>query len=165
MGLLDIDPGLIIWTIVTFVVLLFVLRAVAWKPILAMIDEREESIQSSLEEAEQARQEAEETLKEYEQKLDEARKEGREIIAESKESAEKIKSEIVSEAEKQKRQMVEQARKEIDAEREKAIQDIKSSVADIAIAAASKIINKQLSVEAHKEIIEQSLQQFKGKQN
>ncbi len=159
---MQIDPGMIIWTIITFIVLLLILRKVAWKPILAMIDEREENIQSSLSEAEQARQQADEMLKEYQQKLDEARREGREIIAESKESAEKIKSEIISEAENQKRQIVEQAREEIEAEREKAIQEIRTSVADIAIAAASKIIHKQLSVEAHREIIEQSLQQFKG---
>jgi len=161
MGLLDIDPGLIIWTLVTFIVLLILLRKSAWKPILAMIDEREETVRKSLEQAEEARVEAEAKMEEYQQKLKEARKEARQIIEESKDSAEKIKSEIVSEAEQQKKKMIDEARTQIEAEREKAMHDIQDSVAEIAISAASKIINQQLSAETHMDIIERSLNQFK----
>ncbi|MBS1271295.1 MAG: ATP synthase subunit b [Candidatus Marinimicrobia bacterium] len=161
MGLLDIDPGLIIWTLVTFIILLILLRKTAWKPILAMIDEREETVRKSLEEAEQAREEAEEAMREYKDKLKEARIGAREIIDESKDSAEKIKKEIIDEAEQQKKKMIAEARDQIETEREKAMQDIKDSVADIAIAAASRIINEQLNAEQHMDIIDRSLQQFR----
>ncbi len=162
MGLLSVDPGLIIWTIITFVILLFLLRKVAWKPILTMIDERERTIRTSLDQAEQARSEAEEKLRAYEQRLAEARKESRRIIAEGKESAEKIRDDIVAEAQNQKQGMLQDARKQIEAEREKAIQDIKDSVANIAISAASKIIGRQLDDQAHVDIIERSLRGMGG---
>lgn len=162
MGLLSVDPGLIIWTIITFVILLFLLRKVAWKPILTMIDERESTIRDSLDQAEQARNEAEEKLQAYEQRLAEARKESRQIIAEGKESAEKIRDEIITEAQNQKQNMLADARRQIEAEREKAIQDIRDSVANIAIRAASKIIGRQLDEQAHVDIIERSLQDMEG---
>jgi len=161
MGLLDIDPGLIIWTIITFVILLVLLRRVAWKPILAMIDERERTIQESLERADEAREEAEETLEQYRKQLAEARAEARDIINESKESGEKIKQDIIAEAENQKRKMIEDARNQIEAEREKAVREIQDSVADVAMAAASRILQKELSEEAHSRIIQDSLEQFK----
>ena len=161
MGLLDIDPGLIIWTLVTFIILLVLLRKTAWKPILAMIDEREETVRKSLEEAEQARADAEAAMEEYQEKLKDARREARQIIEEGRESAEKIKREIVEEGEAQQRKLIDEARTQIEAEREKATQDIKESVADIAIAAASKIINQQLNAETHMDIIDRSLKQFK----
>ncbi len=163
MGLLDIDPGMIIWTVVTFLLLLFVLRKTAWKPILAMIDEREKTVQESLEKAEHARQDAEEKMQEYQEKLAEARREAREIINEGKESAEKIKTEIIDEAENQKQKMIEDAREQIEAERDRAVQDIKDSVADIAVAAAAKILQKKVTADAHMDIIERSLQDFGSK--
>ncbi|HKJ68014.1 MAG TPA: F0F1 ATP synthase subunit B [bacterium] len=162
MGLLSVDPGLIIWTIITFVILLFLLRKVAWKPILTMIDERERTIRDSLDQAEQARNEAEEKLRAYEQRLAEARKEARNIIAEGKESAEKIRDDIVKEAQEQQQHMLDDARRQINAEREKAIQEIRESVANIAISAASKIIGRQLDEQAHVDIIERSLQDMGG---
>jgi len=164
MGLLNVDPGLIIWTIITFLILLIILRKVAWKPILAMIDERETTIRQSLEDAEQAREEAEKKMQEYEERLSEARKESRRIIAEGKESAEKIRDDIIAEAQSQKQQMIDDARSQIDAERKKAVQDIRDSVADIAISAASKILQRQLDEKAHVDIIERSLQDMGGDQ-
>lgn len=161
MGLLNIDPGLIIWTIFIFLILLVLLRRFAWKPILAMIDERESAIQDSLERAEQAQAEAEERLQQYEQRLAEARREAREILNESRESGEKIRDEIVSEAQSQKQKMIEDAREQIEAEREKTVRELRDTVADVAISAASRILNRELSPEKHAEIIEQSLEQFK----
>ncbi|MEJ2050261.1 MAG: F0F1 ATP synthase subunit B [Calditrichota bacterium] len=158
MGLINIDPGTIIWTIITFLILLLILRKVAWNPILAMIDEREGTIRESLEEAEQARTDAEKTMREYEARLSEARKEAHRIIGEGKSAAEKIKDEIVAEARHQKQGMIEDARTQIEAERKKAIQDLRDSVATIAISAASKIIDRQLDAQTHQDIIERSLQ-------
>ncbi|MBD3276080.1 MAG: F0F1 ATP synthase subunit B [Candidatus Marinimicrobia bacterium] len=163
MGLLDIDPGMIIWTIITFVLLIVLLRKTAWKPILAVIDEREKTIQESLEQAEKAQQEAEQKMQEYQEKLAEARREAREIINEGKDSAEKIKAEIIEEAETQKKKMIDDARDQISAERDQAMRDIKDSVSDIAISAASKILQKQVSADAHMDIIERSMQDFGSK--
>jgi len=164
MGLLNIDPGLVIWTIVTFVILLWVLKKFAWKPILSMIEERETTIRASLDEAEKAQAQAEATMQEYQKKLEEARKEAREIISEGKDSAEKIKSEIVAEAQKQKQKMLVDARKQIESEREKALKQIRNSVADIAVAAASRIIDRQLNAEMQSDIIEETMQDFGGTQ-
>ncbi len=161
MGLLDIDPGLILWTIITFVILMVLLRKIAWKPILAMIDEREQAIQDSLNRAEEAQAEAEKQLRKYEKQLAEARQEAREILNESRESGEKIRDEIISEAQSQKQKIIEDARKQIEAEREKTVRELRDTVADVALAAASRILNRELTPERHSEIIEQSLEQFK----
>jgi len=158
MGLLNVDPGTIIWTIITFLILLVILRKVAWNPILAMIDERESTIRESLEEAEQARSDAKKTMSEYEEQLAEARKEAHRIIGEGKSAAEKIKDDIVTEARQQKQSMIEAARTQIDAERKKAIQELRDSVATIAVSAASRIIGRQLDAQTHQDIIERSLQ-------
>ena len=92
--LLNIEPGLIIWTIVTFVVLLVVLRAVAWKPLLAMLDEREQRIQEALNQADKARQDAEAAAAENREAITKAQAEAQAVVAQSREAAERVAQDL-----------------------------------------------------------------------
>src|SRR5947208_1125159 len=94
--MLELNPGLTIWTIVTFVALLVILRAFAWKPIIAALTARENAIRESLEKAEHARQEAERMIAEHISRLAKAEEEARRILIEAREQAEKIKDDIAA---------------------------------------------------------------------
>ena len=93
-GLLDVSPGLIFWTVITFLILLFILKKMAWKPILSSLDERENKIKESLEKAEFARTEAEKLIAENKSNLAKAEEDAQKIIAQGREYAEKLKISI-----------------------------------------------------------------------
>lgn len=142
--MLDVNPGLILWTILTFIVLLVILRMVAWKPLLHALTAREEKIRVSLQQAEEAQRAARDLLEENKRQLARAEEESHRIIKEGREMAEKIKAEIVERANSSSRHMVEQAKEEIRREKEAAITELKAEVADIAILVAGKIIDANL---------------------
>ena len=96
--MLEINPGLILWTIVTFIILLVVLRAVAWKPLLGALTAREEKIRTSLQRTEQAQQEAEKLLKENKHQLAQAEEQSQRVIKEGREMGERLKAEIMEKA-------------------------------------------------------------------
>ena len=154
MDLLKIDPGLMIWTIVTFVVLLTILRLVAWKPLLAMLDEREKRIQDALGQAEKAREEAEKSVEENRRMMAKAEADAAEAIARGREAAERVAQEVRQRAETESRQMLEQARRSIQQEKEQAIQELRNQVADLAILAAEKILEENLDEARNRKIVE-----------
>ena len=104
--LLNVDTGLMFWTIVTFVLLLLVLRAVAWKPLLAMLDERERRIRDSLNQAEKAREEAQSAAEENRRAMEQAQAEARQAISEGREAAERAAQEVRQRASDEARQML-----------------------------------------------------------
>lgn len=154
MDLLKIDPGLMIWTIVTFVVLLTILRLVAWKPLLAMLDEREKRIQDALGQAEKAKEAAEKSVEENRRMLAKAEADAAEAIARGREAAERVAQEVRQRAETESRQMLEQARRSIQQEKEQAIQELRNQVADLAILAAEKILEENLDEARNRKIVE-----------
>src|SRR5258706_11449532 len=111
--MLEPNPGLLVWTIVTFVALMIVLRAFAWKPLLEALKKREEHVRTSIERAEQAKQEAEHILEENRKQLASAEAEAHRILNEGRALGDKLKNEIVEQANQQSRKMVDQARQEI----------------------------------------------------
>ena len=119
--LLDPHVGTIIWTIVTFLVVLVVLRATVWRPLLGALDERERRISDALEEAERARKEAQLLIDEHQQKLQSADADAREIVRLAREAAEKVEQEIVSSARQEAQRTTEQARRAIENEKQAAI--------------------------------------------
>ena len=143
--MLEINPGLILWTILTFVIVLVILRRTAWKPLLTALKEREDSIRTSLHDAEEARQQAQ-TASGGEQEADgHRRKSSRSaIIKEGRDMAERLKAEILEKANTSSQQMVVQAREEIQREKETALTQLRSEVADLAIMAAGKILDANL---------------------
>jgi len=160
MDLLTPDPGTLFWTALTFILLLVVLKKMAWGPILQALEERERKIRESLEKADAAQKETESAMAKSQEILDAARREAQELLAKSRATAEATKEEILEKARNEADKMLDKAKLEIEAQAEKAIEEIRKQAADLSIAIASKLIGRSLSKEDHKAIIEESLQKM-----
>lgn len=157
----DINPGLIVWTVVTFVLLLAVLGKFAWKPLLQALQEREESIRNAVEQSEKARSEAAALLKQNERNMARAEEEFQKVIHEGKALAEKMKDEIVTKAKQQAQRELQMAKEEIQRDVEAAKQQLRSEVADLAITAAEKILDETLDQQKHKKLVDTFLNQIR----
>ena len=155
--MLDINPGLIVWTIVTFILLLIVLRKFAWSSIVGALTEREESIRQALKSAEDAKLEAERILQENKKQLEKIEAESRRILNEGRALGEKLKTEIVEKASQQSRNMVEQARQEIERDKDATIIQLRGEVANLALTAAGKILNETLDADKHRKLVDDVL--------
>lgn len=152
--------------LVNFGVLLLILGAFAYKPIMRMLDERTERIREGLEKSEQAEKRAADIDAEAKKALEEARKEGQALIAQAKETADKRREEDIGQAKKDADALLERARGEIQLEKEQAIIELRREFADITILAAGKVINEELDKEKHRKVIDEVLEasSFKGKE-
>ena len=153
-SLINVNPGLIFWTVVTFVVLLIILKKVAWKPILSALDQREAAIKESLEKAEKAREEAQKVLDENKSNIAHAEENSKKIIDQSRAYAEKLKEQIIRESKEQAKKIVADATEEIERKKEAAFNDLKTQVAEIVISAAEKILKESLNKESNKKIVD-----------
>jgi F-type H+-transporting ATPase subunit b len=156
--LVQLDPGLFLWTILTFLVLLGVLAKFAWNPLLKMLRDREELIRSSLDDAEKARAELERLNSEGEDIVNKARSEAQTILAEGKAAASKLKDETLNAAKDQAKSILSDAEKQIRIEKDKAIEEIKSEVVDLSLSVAAKLIKKNISREDNQALIDESLE-------
>ena len=159
--LVQLDPGLFVWTILTFLLLLFVLAKFAWKPLLKMLKDREELIRSSLEDAEKAKEELERLNAEGEAIVNQARSEAQTILSEGKAAATTLKEETLAGAKEQAKNIISEAEKQINVEKDKAINEIKSEVVNLSLNISEKLINKNLSPEDNKALIDESLSNMK----
>jgi len=159
--LVQLDPGLFIWTILTFLLLYFVLAKFAWKPLLKALESRENDIQSSIEDAEKAKNELENLNHEAEKIIAKARSDAQEIRSEAKISAEKIKAEIRSQAENDAKKIKDDTNTQIQVEKDKAISEIRQEVVTLTMIVAEKVIGKNLSVEDNQKLIENSILDLK----
>jgi len=153
----DINPGLILWTIITFLVVVLILRAVAWKPLLAALNGREEKIRSSLQHAEQAQQEAQRLLEANRRQLALAEEQSQRIIREGRTLGERLKAEIMEKANASSRHMIEQAKEEIKREKESALVQLRGEVADLAIMAAGKILDANLDTAKQRQLVDAAI--------
>ena len=152
--LLDPHVGLIIWTIITFLVVLFVLKKFAWPHLLAALDEREQRISDAIAGAEQARQEAEEVLREHQQKLAAADEEARQVVAEAREAGANVRQTIVSQAREEAERMLDQARTSIESEKRAAIAELRRETANLAVQAAGALIDANLDDEKNRGLVD-----------
>ena len=152
--LLDPHSGLIIWTIITFLVVLLVLRKFAWPQLLAVLDEREKRISDALAAAEQARQEAEEVLREHRQKLAAADEEARQVVAEAREAGARVRQQIVSQAREEAERMIDQARTSVESEKRAAIAELRRETANLAVQAAGVLIDANLDDERNRGLVD-----------
>ena len=155
--LVRIEPGLFIWSIITFLLLLTVLAKFVWKPLMEALDRREKRIRHSLEEAEKARQEAERIREEYGDMITQARTEAQAIVTEGKVTSEKLTEKTLHEAREKSEQIRKDAEKQIQTEKENAIAEIREEVVNLSLQAASKIIGRNLTKEDNLSIIQESL--------
>ncbi len=153
----DINPGLILWTILTFVVVLLILRKSAWKTLLGALTAREEKIRTSLEQAERAQQEAVRLLEENRKQLALADEQSQRIIREGRDLGERLKAEILEKANGGAQHMIQQAKDEIAREKEKALQQLRAEVADLAIGAAGKILDANLDSARHRQLVDEAI--------
>ena len=155
--MLTVHGGLLFWTIITFLILLVVLKKIAWKPILDALESREKEIKDALNAAEKAREEAEKVSSDYEQSMKDAQIKSQKIISDSKLAAEKVKSEIEKTATVKAELMIENAKEQINSEKENAIKDIRDIAIDLSIDIASKVIEKNIDSEENKRLIEEAM--------
>ena len=154
--------GLIVWTTLTFLILLFLLGKFAWKPILKAVKDRESSISDALKSADKAREEMEELKSDNERILREARAERDGILKDAREISEKMVNEAKAKASAEGAKMVEQAREQIENQKMAAITELKNQVAKMSIDIAEKVIRKELSDKANQEaLVGEQLQDFK----
>ena len=156
--LVQLDPGLFVWTILTFLVLLGVLAKFAWNPLLKMLKDREDLIRSSLEDAEKAQTELANLNAEREEIINKDRSEAQSILSEGKVAASKLKDETLKAAKDQAKSILTDAEKQIRIEKHKAIEEIKSEVVDLSLSVATKLIKKNISREDNQTLIDESLE-------
>ena len=154
---LSFDPGLFMWTIVTFLIVLIILKWKAWGPLISALDKREVDIKNALLAADRAKEDAEKASQDYEELVIKAQAEAQKIISDGKIAGERVKNEIEFAAKENAEEMIGKAKIQIEAESQKAIQEIKSSVVDLSIEAASKIIEKNLDSEDNRRLVDQTL--------
>jgi F-type H+-transporting ATPase subunit b len=155
------DPGLFIWTVITFLIVLVILRWKAWGPLIETLDKRAKQIEDSLSKAEKVTAEAEQQAEKNEEILSAARQEGQKIVSGAREAGEKLRQKLESDGKEQYKGMLDKAKEQIDTEKQKALNEIKTTVVDIALMASEKIIQRNLNTEDNKKIIEQTVEGFK----
>lgn len=157
MDLVTPGLGLVVWTGITFIILLIILRKFAWKPILGAVSDREESIKNALLEADKARQEMENLKSDNEKILKEARAERDAMLKEARDMKNNMISEAKDEAKAQANKIIEQAKTTIQNEKLAAITDLKNQVADLSIDIAEKVVKEQLSNKDKQEKLVESM--------
>ena len=153
--LLDPHYGTIIWTIVTFTLAYLILAKFAWPQLLGALEEREDRIREALQGAEKARESSEAALEEHRSRLAEAEFEARQIVAQSREAAEKVHQEVVAKAREEAQGMIEQARQSIEREKNAAISQLRSEMADLAVQAASELVNANLDDDKNRKLVDE----------
>ena len=157
MELLSADPGLIVWTIVTFLLLLGILWKFAWNPILGALDAREQAIQKTIDDAERLQAEAEAVLEEHQKRLAEARTEGNRILDEARQAGEHMKQDILEKARAESEKVLERAHRQMELETEQAIQTIRAQAADLALKAAEKVLERSITDADHRRLADQAV--------
>jgi F-type H+-transporting ATPase subunit b len=156
-ALISVTPGLMIWTIVCFLIALFVLKKYAFGPIQTMIDARREQIRRSIDEADNARKEARQLLEEHKALMQEARGQAEQIIAEARKTRESMELRMREETEAERQRRLEETRREIAAETARALEQIRAEVADLTLEATSIVVGKKLDSDRDRELISQAI--------
>ena len=151
------NVGLMIWTLLAFLVALFILRKWAWPAITEALDKRQRAIEESIDTAERARTDAAEPLEEYRARLREARAQADEIVARARKAGEVHERESLEEARVRREELLEQTRRDIEAETRRAIQEIRAEVADLTILATEKVTRKALDEDDQRRLVEEAL--------
>jgi F-type H+-transporting ATPase subunit b len=158
--LIEVTPGLMIWTILCFLVTFFVLRKFAFGAIQKIIDERRQRIRAALAEADQARAEARSMLEEHRAMMAQARGQAEEILAEARRVGESQKVRQRDELEADRQRRLEETERQIQAETQRALALIRAEVADLTVVATQKVTGKVLDQQDHKRLIEDAIREL-----
>jgi F-type H+-transporting ATPase subunit b len=153
-------PGLMFWTILAFLLALFVLRKFAFGPIQEALDKRRATVNGALDHAEQVRAEAETLLADYKQQLAEARAEADQMRERARKDADEHVARVKAEAETQRQEQLAQTQTQIRAEVDKAMGDLRAAMADMTVAASEKVLRGSLDAKQHQALIEQAVEEL-----
>ncbi len=159
-GLIDVVPGLMIWTLIAFGITFFVLKRYAFGPIQKTIDERRERIRSAVEEADKAREEARKLLEQHRQLIAEAKGESAEILADARKVADAQIARVKEESEAERERRLEETRRQIDAETKRSLDMIRSEVADLTLEATARVTGKVLDAEDQRRLIDEAISEL-----
>ncbi len=158
--LISPNVGLMVWTLLLFLVSMYILSKLAFPRISAALDKRQHAIEESIDHAEKVRHEADELLEEYRERLKEARQQAQEIIDRARKAAEAHEREVGEDAKAKRDQLMEQTRRDIEAETKRAIQEIRREVADLTILATEKVTRKTLTDDDQRRLVEDALSEL-----
>jgi F-type H+-transporting ATPase subunit b len=156
---LGISIPTLITQIVSFIILLVLLRVFAYKPIMKMLDERAQRVKDSLEQAEAVKQQSAKAEQELKKQIEQSGREGQERIARAVKAGEEVKLKAEEDAKKEAEKLITRARQEIQRERDEAIDGVRREFADLTVLAAGKVIEKSLDKEKHRELIDKVLKE------
>jgi F-type H+-transporting ATPase subunit b len=157
------DPGLYVWTIITFLVLLVVFNKLAWRPLKAILQTREELIRKSLDDARQAKQELERLHVESQRILNEARVQADKILSETRSDANRLRDELKQKAQSEAAGIVKNAERQIEMETARALQQIRTEAVDLSVAIASKLLERNVTKEDNERLIEETFRQIEAR--
>jgi F-type H+-transporting ATPase subunit b len=156
-NLLSPSYGLMVWTLVIFVILVFILSRYAFGPITAAVEAREKALEDAIEAAKRDREEAAKLLSEHRTAMDASRSEAQKIIADARVASERVGAELIEKAHAEQTSMLARARQEIENEKAKAIAELRREAVDLAIAGAGKVIEKNLDQASNRQLVESFL--------
>lgn len=156
------DPAELVGGALAFVVVFGLLGWKVWPKIREAVQKREQQIQGSLEEAEKAKADARRSQEQYESQIADARGEANRIIEEARQSAEQVRKDLIAKAEADAKQIVERAQDQIDQERQRAMQELQGSVADLSIELAEKVVGRSLDAPAQREMVDAYIREVSG---
>jgi len=160
-GLLSLQSGLMAWTLIIFVLVFAILSKFAFGPITKAVADREQALLDAIAAAKKDRDDAAALLAEHRKKIEEARNEAQRFIAEGRAQAEKMKANMLEATHAQQAELMERARRDIDAEKTKAIDELRREAIDLALAGASKVIEKNLNDTQNHKLVESYLSSIK----
>jgi F-type H+-transporting ATPase subunit b len=155
--LIEVVPGLMIWTLLCFGITFFVLRKFVFGPVQSAIDARRERIRQAIEEAENARAEARKLLEEHRALIQSARGDAEQILAEARRVADAQRDRMKEELEAERQRRLEDTAKQIEAETRRALEQIRGEVAELTVIATSKVTGKVLTDEDHRRLIDEAI--------
>jgi len=161
-SLVNVDPGLFIWTAVIFLSFLLILAKFVWKPLLGSLQQREQSIRESLDAAETAMKKAEQVSKANEDALRQAELVAHGIRKDAMDQAEKIRAERIEKAKAEAAALVDAAKTAIDQEKKRAIEELRNEVADLAILSAKKILSAELDEKKNRALVDGFIKDLSG---
>jgi F-type H+-transporting ATPase subunit b len=160
--MLDPNPGLAIWTLIIFGLLLVILGKTAWKPLIASLKTRENAIADALSRAEQARADAERLIAENKLERQRAEEEVQTALKEGRAFAEQMRRDLVEKAKGEADRMLVQARAEIERDTQKALVQLRNEVADLAIIATSKLLDENMNEERHRRVVSKMIEDLQA---
>jgi F-type H+-transporting ATPase subunit b len=160
-----INGGVIIWTLVIFGILFWGLAKFAWPQILKQVEEREARIKQALDDANRANAEAQRLLAEYQGQMAHARAEAQELLSQGRLAGEKMREEMVTKGRHEQEELLERARREIVLERDRAVAELRREAVELSIAAASKVIEKNLDTDADRKLVQDYLASLRTSQS